>query len=1029
MTEPLTDSNSDAWLDLLRRMLPAGAPLPDEEQLDYSIAVEYKGPPLDFPVPVVDPLASSQSTLTKLPKFRKVPSVYSKFAMHVKENSSGSGSGSSCSASRLRMNSSSESESKIPTDQSISEFNNSGNAPAVDTDENAENEYENDNDDKYDSVDRNEYNLARPIDVDDKSLPEGEKNGKNDRLGVKIRAHACSRCGKNNRLREREFCIVCGARYCRNCLLKAMGSMPEGRKCVGCIGEPIDEANREKLGKCSRLLAKICSPLEVKLIMKAESECLANQIQPEQVWVNGRPLREEELVELLGCAIPPQKLRPEKYWYDKDSGLWGKEGEKPDRIISSKLNVGGKLQIDASKGNTKVFINGREITKVELRVLKLAKVQCQRGTHFWVYDDGSYEEEGQNNIRGNIWGKASTRFICSLFSLPVPPGNIHGPKEDATAFSGRSIPEYLEHGRLQTLLLFGLEGSGTSTIFKQVKFISKSKFTVEEVQNIKLTIQRNIYRYLSVLLEGREHFEEEVLMDKKTSDLEMENFSPGRGQTIGTGRESEGLYYLNSLSPSTTCLVTDPPDLIHRRLGHPSLSKLQKMVPSLSSLSTLDCESCQLGKHTRASFSRSVESHAESVFSLVHFDIWGPSRVSSTLGFRYFVSFIDDYSRCTWLFLMKDCSELFSIFQSFCAEIKNQFGVSFRIFRSDNALEYLSSQFQQFMTSQRIIHQTSCPYTPLQNGIAERKNRHIIETRTLLIESRVPLRFWGDAVLTTCYLINRMPSSPIKDQIPHSVLFPQSPLYSLSPRVFGSTCFVHNLAPRKDKLAPRALKCVFLGYSRVQKGYRCYSPDLRRYLMLADVTFFESKPFFTSADHHDISEVLPIPAFEEFTIAPPPTSTTEVSSIPTVEESSVVPPSSPATGTPLLTYHRRSRPTSGLTGSRPTLDPAPAADPAPSTPIALRKGIRTTLNPNPHYVGLSYHRLPSPHYAFISSLSSVSIPKSTGEALSHPGWRHAMSNEMSALHTSGTWELVPLPSGKSTVGCRWVYVVKVGPDG
>lgn len=66
--------------------------------------------------------------------------------------------------------------------------------------------------------------------------------------------------------------------------------------------------------------------------------------------------------------------------------------------------------------------------------------------------------------------QASTRFICSLFSLPVPPGNIHGPKEDATAFSGRSIPEYLEQGRLQKLLLFGLEGSGTSTIFKQVGY-------------------------------------------------------------------------------------------------------------------------------------------------------------------------------------------------------------------------------------------------------------------------------------------------------------------------------------------------------------------------------------------------------------------------------------------------------------------------------------------------------------------------------------------------------------------------------
>ncbi|KAJ8554108.1 hypothetical protein K7X08_024786 [Anisodus acutangulus] len=147
--------------------------------------------------------------------------------------------------------------------------------------------------------------------------------------------------------------------------------------------------------------------------------------------------------------MPAQKLRPGKYWYDKDSGLWGKEGEKPDRIISSKLNVG------VSQGSV------------------------QRGTHFWVYYDGSYEEEGQNKIRGNIWGKTSTRFICSLFSLPLPPGNIHGPKEDATAFSGGSMPEYLEHGRVQKLLLFGLEGSGTSTIFKQVKFISKSKFTVD----------------------------------------------------------------------------------------------------------------------------------------------------------------------------------------------------------------------------------------------------------------------------------------------------------------------------------------------------------------------------------------------------------------------------------------------------------------------------------------------------------------------------------------------------------------------
>ena len=139
---------------------------------------------------------------------------------------------------------------------------------------------------------------------------------------------------------------------------------------------------------------------------------------------------------------------------------------------------------------------------------------------------------------------------------------------------------------------------------------------------------------------------------------------------------------------------------------------------------------------------------------------------------------------------MKDRSKLISIYKGFIAEIQNQFGVSIHTIRSDNALEYLSSQFQEFMPHNGINHQTSCPFTPQQNGVAERMNRYLIETaRTLLIESHVPLHFWGDAVLSTCYLINRMPSSPIKNHIPHSILFPQLhlvpiPLVSLGAHVF-----------------------------------------------------------------------------------------------------------------------------------------------------------------------------------------------------------------------------------------------------
>ena len=192
--------------------------------------------------------------------------------------------------------------------------------------------------------------------------------------------------------------------------------------------------------------------------------------------------------------------------------------------------------------------------------------------------------------------------------------------------------------------------------------------------------------------------------------------------------------------------------------------------------------------------------------------------------------------------------------------------------------------------------------------VVEHKNRHFVETtRTLLLHSNVPFCFWGDAVLTACYLINRMPSSVLHDQIPHSLLFPDQPLYFLPPRVFGCTCFVHILTPGQDKLSGRATKCIFLGYSRLHKGYRCYSSETHRYFLSADVTFFE--------EFLPVSEVLPLPI-----ITPPDT----------------VP------SRPLQIYHRRHRvvvpplaevPADSL--SIPSASPAPTLPPFADLPIAL----------------------------------------------------------------------------------------------
>ena len=134
------------------------------------------------------------------------------------------------------------------------------------------------------------------------------------------------------------------------------------------------------------------------------------------------------------------------------------------------------------------------------------------------------------------------------------------------------------------------------------------------------------------------------------------------------------------------------------------------------------------------------------------------------------------------------------------------------------------------MLQHRILHQTSCVGTPSQNGVVERKNRHLLETaRTILFQMHVPKHFWADTVSTAYFLINRMPSSALNWVIPYHQLFPNNPLFPIEPKVFGCTCCIRDVSPQVSRLDPKSLKCIFLGYSRVQKGYRCYCPPLRRY--------------------------------------------------------------------------------------------------------------------------------------------------------------------------------------------------------
>ena len=159
------------------------------------------------------------------------------------------------------------------------------------------------------------------------------------------------------------------------------------------------------------------------------------------------------------------------------------------------------------------------------------------------------------------------------------------------------------------------------------------------------------------------------------------------------------------------------------------------------STENFDCVSRQLGKQPTLPFNTS-ESISTDIFNLIHSDVWGPSSVSSIGGFRYFVVFVDDYSRYSWIFNMKHHSELLQVYSNFAKMVETQFSKHIKIFQSDNALEYTQYAFQAILHSYGTVHQLTCLGTSQQNGRVERKLHHILDTvHALLLSTKVPAPF------------------------------------------------------------------------------------------------------------------------------------------------------------------------------------------------------------------------------------------------------------------------------------------------
>jgi histone deacetylase 1/2 len=318
--------------------------------------------------------------------------------------------------------------------------------------------------------------------------------------------------------------------------------------------------------------------------------------------------------------------------------------------------------------------------------------------------------------------------------------------------------------------------------------------------------------------------------------------------TILRGRSHKGLYPLPSTDPIKQAFGVVKPTFArwHSRLGHPSSPIVLRVVSrnklpcSFESNKESVCDACQKAKSHQLPYAKS-SSFSSHPLELIYSDVWGHAP-ESVGGKKYYVSFIDDYSKFTWIYLLKFKSEVFEKFHEFQKLVERLFDRKILTIQTDWCGEY--QKLHSFFEKVGITHHVSCPHAHQQNGAAERKHRHIVEVGlALLAHALMPLKFWHKAFLAATYLINRIPSKVIDYMTPLERLFNQTPDYS-SLRIFGCACYP-NLRPyNRQKLEFRSKQCVFLGYSNMHKGFKCLEISSGRVYVSRDVVFDETEfPF------------------------------------------------------------------------------------------------------------------------------------------------------------------------------------------
>lgn len=437
----------------------------------------------------------------------------------------------------------------------------------------------------------------------------------------------------------------------------------------------------------------------------------------------------------------------------------------------------------------------------------------------------------------------------------------------------------------------------------------------------------------------------------------------------------------------------DESNLWHLRYGHLNqkglhLLQQKKMVIGLPKIQKCDkiCEGCIYGKMHHLPFPKSAW-RAKAPLELVHADIFGPTRTPSLGGKRYFLLFVDDFTRMIWIYFLNQKSDAFSIFLEYKALVEKESGFQIKSLRTDRGGEFIYHPFMEFCRKEGIKRQLTVSRSPQQNGVAERKNRTIVEmARSMLKGKNLPNILWAEAVHTAAYILNRSPTKAVRSKTPYEAWTGRKPQVS-NLKVFGCPAYSLNKSPSKDKFDEKGEKFLFVGYSDESKGYRLINPVNKKLVVARDVIFDEMTVLEwkeSSPNARNISDFAPAESSKAGQICQSQNSSSSSKS----SESDTI-----------------------------------NVSPEPAEPV-LRKSTRDKKQPDRYGDFTSHYADVTNEFALFSC-----EPQKYEEAAKDESWVKAMEEEIVMIEKNHTWELVDLPNDKDVIGLKWVYKTKFNEEG